>query len=644
MATALKGYTGRILDIHLSEGTIGEYSLSDIDRERFLGGRFISTKILWDQLKPGVDPLGEESILIAMTSPLTGTGAPCSSRFDISAKSPLTGGIGHSNSGGRFGIHLKRAGYDGIIIRGRAESPVYIDIQEDEVKILSAEALWGKNTEETQNALGKGGKIVIGPAGENRVKYAVIVSHERVHGRTGMGAVMGSKNLKGIVANGKRKIELFDPDNFKAGVKKWVDMLKKHPATGDLAPRLGTAQFLNTLSKKNALPTRNFSRASYAGAYNISGERMARDFLKANTGCPTCPIRCGRVVEFEGKDIKGPEFETLALMGSNLEIDDLEAIIAWNYEMDLLGMDTISTGNTLGFAMEQNEKGLWDNGLQFGKKENISATIHDIAHKQGIGADLAEGVRHLSEKYGGKEFAAHVKGLEIAGYSPRAAVGHALGYATSNRGACHLDGGYVVYFEVNGPMTLDPLHYRSKPAWAVLDQNLLAAISAGGSCLFTSWTFVPAAAFSLPNNPSASRAVSKLLTHTWPTLRLLQRLPPKLLQMHLPMLPHSKFIHLTTGMKMDFGRFLKAGERGYTLEKLFNLREGIGKKHDTLARRFTHEPLNPENAASKVPLDKMLPEYYRIRGWDENGIPTRLTLRRLGLNFVTPKDIQALGK
>ncbi len=639
MATAFKGYTGKVLDINLSDGSAGEYPLSDIDRERFLGGRFISTKILWDTLKPGTDPLGEDNLLVVMTSPLTGTGAPCSSRFDISAKSPLTLGIGHSNSGGRFGIHLKRAGFDGIVIRGKAASPVYIDIQEDDVSILPAGDLWGKNTEDAQEALGKGGKLVIGPAGENLVKYAVIVSHERVHGRTGMGAVMGSKNLKAIVANGKKKVELFDEKPFRNGVKKWVDMLRKHPATGDLTPRYGTAQFVNILNRKNSLPTRNYAKGSFKGAYNISGERMALDFLKDNTGCPTCPIRCGRVVEFEGKRIKGPEFETLCLMGSNLEIDDMEAIIAWNYDMDLLGIDTISTGNSLGFAMELNETGLWDNGLFFGKKDNIRAVIHDIAYKKGIGADLAEGVRYLSEKYGGKDFAAHSKGLEIAGYSPRAAVGHALGYATANRGACHLDGGYLIYFEINGPMTLDPRHYRSKPAWTVLDQNLMAAVSAGGSCLFSAWTFVPPQAFSLPDNPSASRAVTKLLTHTWPSVVLLQKLPPKLFKLHLPMLPHSRFIHLATGMDMDFGKFLEAGNRGYTLERLFNLREGIGKDQDTLAKRFTHEPLNPKDPKSVVPLDKMLPEYYRIRRWDENGIPTPGALRRLDLEFVSLRDL-----
>ena len=640
MASGYKGYAGKVLDINLTTKTTGEYPLSDTDREKFLGGRFISTKILWDELKPGTDPMSADNLLIVMTSPLTGTGAPSTSRYDISAKSPLTGAIGHSNSGGNFGIHLKRAGWDGIVIRGKSEKPVYIDIEEDTIQIKSADHMWGMNTEEAQNAMGKGGKMVIGPAGENLVKYAVIVSGERVHGRTGMGTVMGSKNLKGIVARGKKKIELDQTDKFRAGVKKWVKLLQGHPATGDLAPRFGTANFVTILNQKNALPTRNFSRGSFAGAKNISGERLAEEYLIKNSGCPSCPIRCGRVVELDGKEIKGPEYEIISLMGSNLEIDDMDAIIRWNYELDLLGLDTITAGNTLGFAAELNEKGLWDNDIEFGKKENISTILHDIAYKKGIGKDLAEGVRFLSEKYGGKEFAAHSKGLEIAGYEPRAAVGHALGYATANRGACHLDGGYMIYFEINGPMTLDPLHYKSKPSWTILDQNLMAAISAGGNCLFTAWTFVPNFAYKLPEMKWTSAIVSNILTYTWFLITALLKAPPFLMKINLPMLPHSKFIRLATGMKMDFGRFTRAGERGYTLERLFNLREGIGKDKDWLAKRFTDVPLEKGNEKSKVPLAQMLPRYYKLRGWDENGMPTQKTLNKLDLDFVDLPELK----
>ncbi|RLB89744.1 MAG: aldehyde:ferredoxin oxidoreductase [Deltaproteobacteria bacterium] len=634
MAIKYKGYMGKILDIDLTFGKMSEYPLSDEDRELFLGGRFISTKILWDELEAGTDPLSPDNILIVMTSPLTGTGAPSSSRYDISAKSPLTGGIGHSNSGGNFGIHLKRAGWDGVIIRGRAKKPVYIDIKEDDIVIKDAGALWGLDTHAAQEALGKGGKIVIGPAGENLVKYATIVSQERVHGRTGMGTVMGSKNLKGIVASGKKKIELDKPEKFKKSLKGWFKMLQNHPATGEIAPKYGTSVFLKSLSDKNTLPTKNFTRGSFEDADMISGERLANEYLIKNYGCQSCPIKCGRVVNIDGKEIKGPEYEVLCLMGANLLINDMDAIIKWNYELDLLGIDTISVGNVLGFAAELNEKGLWNNGIEFGKKDNISEIIKDIAERNSMGNDLAEGVRFLSEKYGGKDFAAHVKGLEIPAYEPRGAVGHALGYATASRGACHLDGGYMVYLEITGPATLDPLHFRSKPGWVVLDQNLLAAISAGGNCLFTSWTFIPNIAFKLPEHKILSWIVSKIFTYIWFLIDMALKLPLFFMKFHLPLLPHSKFIKLATGMNMDYGIFVRVGERGYTLERMFNIREGIGKEQDTLAKRFTQENLLKNDDKTRVPLDKMLPKYYKLRQWDENGVPTKKTLKKLGLSFL----------
>ena len=240
-----------------------------------------------------------------------------------------------------------------------------------------------------------------------------------------------------------------------------------------------------------------------------------------------------------------------------------------------------------------------------------------------------------------EDFAAHVKGLEIAGYSPRAAVGHALGYATSNRGACHLDGGYMAYFEVNGPMTLDPHHYRSKPSWTILDQNMMAAISAGGNCLFTAWTFVPRFAYKLPGHKTVSWFVTKFLTYTWFLISMLLAVPPALMKIHLPLLPHPKFIKLATGMKMDFGQFMKVGARGYNLERLFNIREGIGGTQDTLAHRFTDEPLLKDNPKTKVPLSKMLPPYYKLRGWDSSGIPTEKTLKKLNLDFVNRVQLKA---
>ena len=638
MATRYKGYMGKVLEIDLTSGNIGEYPVTDTDRELFLGGRFLSTKILWDELEKGVDPLSADNVLIVMTSPLTGSGAPSSSRYDISAKSPLTGAIGHSNSGGNFGIHLKKAGYDGIVVRGRSEKPVYLEIDNEQVSIRDGAEIWGMDTQKSQETMGKGGTMAIGPAGENLVKFASVVSQERSHGRTGMGAVMGSKNLKGMVARGNRKVPIEKPDEFKQVIKKWIKMLKDHPATGDFAPRYGTAGFLTSLSMRNALPTKNFTSGSYQDAYSIGGERLADDFLVKNYGCVSCPIRCGRVVNIDGREVKGPEYEILCLLGSNMMINDMDAIIRWNYKLDLLGMDAITVGTLMGFAAELNEKGIWDCGVEFGKSDNIDSILDDIACKRGVGKELAEGVKTLSEKFGGKDFAPHVKGLELAAYEPRGAVGHGLGYATASRGACHLDGGYMIYFEVTGPVTLDPHHYRSKPSWTILDQNLLAAISAGGNCLFTSWTFVPSAAFRVPGSRVLSSVISWLLTHTWLLIDWTVKMPKSLLKMHLPMLPHSKAIALSTGMKMDFGKYYMVGERGYTMERLFNLREGIDKSTDTLAKRFTDEELVPGNKKTKVPLSKMLPKYYRLRGWNKEGVPGKKTLKKLGLNFIQVQD------
>ncbi|MGQ9842140.1 MAG: aldehyde ferredoxin oxidoreductase family protein [Spirochaetota bacterium] len=632
MASKFKGYIGKICDINLSTGSVGEYPLSDEDREKYLGGRFIATKILWDELSPGADPLSPENILIVMTSPLTGTGAPSSSRYDISAKSPLTGLIGHSNSGGNFGIHLKRAGFDGVVLRGKAPKPVYIEFDNGSVHIRDASSIWGMNTLDAQKVMGQGGTMAIGPAGENQVLFASVVSQERSHGRCGMGAVMGSKNCKGMVARGTGKISLYNNEKFKKHIKQWITMLQKHPATGEFAPRYGTAGFLTALSMNNALPTKNFSRGQYERAWNIGGERLAEEFLVKNSGCISCPIRCGRIVEIDGKEVKGPEYEILSLLGSNMLIDDLDAIIKWNYQLDLLGLDAITTGTLIGFAAELTERGVWQCRIEFGKKENISQIIEDIAYKRGLGEELSKGVRYLAKKYNALDYAPQVKGLELAAYEPRASVGHGLGYATASRGACHLDGGYMIYFEVTGPVTLNPHHYRSKPSWTILDQNLLAAVSAGGNCLFTSWTFVPNIAYKVPGRKWLFSLLQFILTHTWILIDLTVKIPKWIMRFHVPLLPHTKAIELATGMKMDFGRYYLVGERGYTLERMFNIREGLTAKDDCLPARFTKEPLMFGKKGYTVPLDKMLRKYYKLRGWDVLGRPTKKLLKKLQID------------
>ncbi|MBU4193987.1 MAG: aldehyde ferredoxin oxidoreductase family protein [Actinobacteria bacterium] len=632
MSTKYGGYMGKFLDIDLSTGKVGEYDVSDEMLEAYLGSKGLATRILYDTLPKGVDPLGDENVLIVNTGPLVNSGAPCTSRFNVTTKSPLTGGILSCNCGGSFGMFLKKAGYDGLILRGKAEKPTWIQIEDGNVELNEADDLWGLNTEETQEKLPKGtGKIVIGPAGENAVLYACIISQERAAGRGGAGAVMGSKNVKAVTAKGNQKVPKAEPEKFKKDVKKWAEILKEHPSTGEMMPEYGTGVFINRCNAANTLPTHNFAKGSFAEADAVSGETLAETKLTGNFGCPSCVIKCGRRVEVDGKDVKGPEYETLGLLGPNLENPDLGRICDWNYQADLLGMDTVTLGNTLGFAMELNEKGLWDNGLEFGKMDNISQVIDDIAYRRGIGGDLADGVRRLSDKYGGKEFAMEVKGLELPAYEPRGAVGHALGYAISNRGGCHIGGGYMVYFEANGPLTMDPLTTRAKPQFTALLQTMLDALSDSGSCQFTGFTTVPRQAIELNPHGNVYRVVAKSLEFMGPLLGFLLKYS-KLLAFVPPMalMQHPRVITDLTGMKMTFGKFLEIGSRTYIIERLFNAREGITGSADTLPRRSTHEAQKGGTGAT-VPLDRMIPVYYRVRGLDANGVPKSSTLSKLGM-------------
>lgn len=637
MGTKYKGYMGDMLLVDLSAGTIEHYDVNDRDREMYLGGKGLAAKILFDLMPAGTDPLGEDAVLIVNTGPLTGSFAPCTSRFNVTAKSPLTGGIGNANSGGNFGIQLKKCGFDGIIVRGRAEKPVYIEVTEDNASIKDATHLWGMNTEETQEALeGKAGKVCIGPAGENLVRYACIISQERAAGRCGLGAVMGSKNLKAITAKGNKMIPVHDPEGFKKAVKNWVDILKEHPITGDTLPRYGTANFLNKLNVANGLPTANFSRGHFDDGEMISGEALAENHLVKNIGCVSCPIRCGRQVEVDGKNVKGPEFETMGLFGSNILNNDLKHICNWNRQMDLLGLDTISAGGTIAFAMELTKRGLLKSDLAFGRTDNIAQIIDDIAYRRGLGDDMAEGTKRMSEKYGGKDYAAHSKGLEIASYEPRAAAGQGLGYATANRGACHINAGYLVFFELLGPVTMDPHTTDGKPDYAVFQQNVLDAVSCAGNCTFTTYAVIPGKAGEIDPGGRLASIIAKSMEMSGPAVRGLNMLAPSI-PVHLPMIPHTEVISKLTGMNMHLGNFLATGERCFTIERLFNISEGFTKLNDTLPARFLKEPMDPKRPETLVPLAKMMPKYYKARGWDKNGVPSATRLRHLGMK----KFIQA---
>lgn len=406
----------------------------------------MAARILCDHLTGKETAFSEENRVVIATGPLTGTGAPSSARFDVSALSPQTGILASSNCGGSFGFHLKKAGYDALILKGRCRSHRWLEIDEDRFLFHDAEELWGMKVGQCQETLTKlvgkkkFGKLCIGPAGENLVKYAGIFCDERAAGRTGLGAVLGWKNLKAITACGTKTIPVHNPEKTTQWCKKWITYLQNHPLTGEQLPRLGTAGLVSSMQMLGILSTKNYSQGQFEDFDKVSGETLAEEYNITNKGCLTCPIRCARTVKVQGKNVKGPELETLGLLGGNICNNDLRKILDWNYELDELGMDTISTANTIAWAMEANEKGLWDNGLEFGKTDNLSQVFEDITHRRGIGDELAEGSRRLSEKYGGKEFAMHAKGLELAAYEPRRAVGQGLGYAVSNRGGCHLNG------------------------------------------------------------------------------------------------------------------------------------------------------------------------------------------------------------
>lgn len=636
MHSNYSGYMGKVMEVDLTAETVTEYPWSDEQRELYIGGKIMAARILADHLTGKETAFSEDNWIVISTGPLTGTGAPSSARFNISALSPQTGILASSNCGGSFGLYLKKAGYDALILKGKCRSKRWLEIHEDRFLFHDAEedGLWGMKTGECQEKLteliGKKniGKLCIGPAGENLVKYAAIVSDERAAGRTGLGAVLGWKNLKAITASGTKPVPIHDKEQTTQWIKKWVSHLQNHPLTGKQLPNLGTAGLVSAMQMHHLLTTRNASAGQFEDFDQISGETLAESYNITNKGCMTCPIRCARTVTVQEKAVKGPELETLVLLGSNLGNSDMQSILDLNYVLDELGMDTISAANTISWAMEANEKGLWQNGLSFGSVDALSALFDDIAHRRGIGDELAEGTKRLSEKYGGTEFAMHAKGLELSAYEPRRAVGQGLGYAVSNRGGCHLNGGYLVILEGLG-LNIDPQTPKGKADFTMLFQDLMEMISASGQCLFTSYAFFPNMLLEKPNG-ILTKLVNLAAPHVGWAVRIINKFP-RICALHLPMFHHTRMFSFAIGMKMDFGRYIETGERGYTLERMINNRFGITAENDKLPKRLTDVPQDPNNPATKVPLETMKKTYYQARGWDANGIPTERTLRRLKL-------------
>lgn len=593
----MNGWAGKILDINLTDGSIETLPL-DMEMARlFLGGRGLGARLLWDLVGPEVAPLSPENALIFTTGPITASASQTSNRFNVSTKSPLTDTILHSNSGGWWGMQFKRTGHDALIVRGKAEKPVMIEITPEGVEIKDAGHLWGKNVFETTEALGqnrnKRNVLCIGVAGENQVRFSAIMNDkERALARGGGGAVMGSKNLKAIVVEGKDKNKPVDQDQFKFMLYETGKLIKASPLTSQALPEFGTAVVMNVVNEIGALPTRNFQQSQFEHADKISGEEITDTILVKNQACWSCPITCTRITQTKsGKEGEGPEFESAWAFGAQCGIDDLDAITEANYLCNDLGIDTISMGNTIGCAMELAEKGLLEGELGFGQADKLLALIEDTAYRRSVGAEMAEGSYRMAEKHGAPELSMSVKKLEMPAYDPRGMQGQGLVFATGNRGACHETGNMLGPEVLALPRLIDRFATQGKAGIVSVHQNSAAVIDSLLYCKFA-------------NMAVAEEFFARTLT-------------------------------AITGEHFTADDLMVVGERVWTLERLYNLREGFTMADDTLPGRLLNEPVaEGPSEGFTVKLAPMLEEYYAFRGWDKTGIPKPEKLKELNLEFA----------
>ncbi len=589
----MSGWSEKVLEIDLSTLTYKTYPLDMEMARQFVGGRGLGARLLWDLVGPEVDPLSPKNVLIFTNGPLTGTGYQTSNRFSVTTKSPLTGTVLDANSGGYWGMQFKKTGYAVMIVRGRADKPVWIELKNDAVTFHEARELWGMRVFAVTEKLGqnknKRNVLCIGPAGENLSCMASIMNdRERALARGGPGAVMGSKNLKAVVVEGKDRPEIHDPDRFKFMLYETRKLLAASPLTSQALPEFGTVVLMNIMNNLGALATRNHQQTQFEGAEAISGEELTEKYLVRNDSCWACPIGCTRVSKTEKVEAEGPEFESTWALGAQCGIDDLAAIIEANALCNDLGLDTISVGSTIACAMELSEKGYLDSDLRFGRPDQLAPTIEALAYRKDIGADLADGSLRLATKYGHPELSMTAKGLEMPAYDPRGLQGQGLLYATSNRGACHMRGNMIGLEVLGLPKLIDRFQVQGKSSFVILNQNSNAAIDSLVLCKFT-------------NMGVADEYFARVLS-------------------------------AVTGIQYATTDMIKVGERVWNLERLYNNREGFTAKDDTLPPRLlTEAPVDGPSKGWVSNLEPMLKEYYRTRGWDERGVPTRQKLTELGL-------------
>ncbi|BBO87322.1 aldehyde ferredoxin oxidoreductase family protein [Desulfosarcina ovata] len=618
--STIVGTSNRIIEINLSTSEIDEFEVTENDRRQYLGGKGLGLKLLYERIQQGAEPLGEENWLAFMMGVLMGTGAPCSGRFSVVTKSPLTGIMLSASCGGPFGMAYKTAGYDGLLITGKATSPVVVVVDEDGARISNGSHLWGLNTQDTQqrvNPEGKAGVLAIGPAGENGVRFANVASGHRFVGRGGVGAVMGAKNLKAIVARGKHcKIVPADPKRFVKAKKRASAYIARNPTTADDYRHFGTASHVKWCNAAGILPVRNFSRGSHPQADQVSGETMRQRYNSRPRTCKPCSIMCGHKGTLpDGTTCQVPEYESLGLLGPNLGIFEPDAIARLNERCGLLGLDTISAGAVLAWCMEAGEKGLIQTELKFGSVDGLHQALDDMAHRNGWGDQMADGTRCLAERYGGSDFAIHVKGLEVPAYDPRGSWGQGLAYAVANRGACHLSAGMFALEVTFG--LLDPYTPRGKARFVRFFENLYAAVNSLVTCQFT--------AFAYTLEPPVVK-----YTPAW-LLRWIMRYLPWLAIGLTDVSVYSALWRSVTGEKLNQWQLLSAGARIHVLERLMNTGDGISRKDDTLPQRMLTQARGDDPEGRTVPLQSMLDDYYRLRGYDLLGIPTKKILSRLGI-------------
>ncbi len=610
MEEVIKGYSGITLFIDLSSRTVEERDIPQDILEKYIGGRGLATRLLMDNMPASADPLGPDSVVVIATTPITATNAPTTGRGHMVFKSPLTGTIGSSNSGGEWGAHLKRTGYDAVVICGVSAKPVIVFIDgggADSVRFLDADEFWGVDVHKTSDAvLGseerKGARgLFIGPAGERLVRFAAVMNEKnRAYGRGGPGAVFGSKKLKGLIVRGSRKMEPVNPDVFEAGRKHALYRLKAAPSTKRIMRALGTAGLVNLINWINMLPRHNFSTTIHeqTDLDKMSGEAIAEKILEKPGGCYRCPIMCTRHTRVGDQTGEGPEYETVVLLGPVLDIYDLETITTVNYLANELGMDTITLGGTIGAAMECLESGalgsdrLGKYKLAFGETGGLHDLVRAIAERDGIGDLLAEGSQRLTAECGAPQLSMSVKGLELPAYDPRASYTQALGFMTSPTGACHLRGGYSVSLAFfGGAKEIPRFSLRQSPLAVRNVQNSGIIQDSAGICRFTGYSF-------------GMDVTARMLSGA-------------------------------TGLDLSVEKLESAAIRISTAERLFNNAAGFTADDDSLPERFQKEPIHTDGAdrvVSPENIKKLREGYYTISGWDSEGRPTSATLEHLGVD------------